>query len=122
LDVSEKMSLGGATAVRAYPEGEAYVDNGYLASLEGRMLLPNWTSLPGRLQVTVFADSATGYSNTPSVSNDRRTLSGGGAGLHWFSDRSFSVRAHYAHTIGAYRITSVPESQHRFWFSAVKYF
>ncbi|HEY8708746.1 MAG TPA: ShlB/FhaC/HecB family hemolysin secretion/activation protein, partial [Burkholderiaceae bacterium] len=30
LDVSEKMELGGMNAVRAYPEGEAYADEGYV--------------------------------------------------------------------------------------------
>jgi hemolysin activation/secretion protein len=39
LDVSEKMALGGMYGVRAYPEGEAYADQGYLLTLEARQLL-----------------------------------------------------------------------------------
>ncbi len=36
LDVSEKMELGGMYGVRAYPEGEAYADQGYVLNLEAR--------------------------------------------------------------------------------------
>lgn len=36
LDSSEKFSLGGASAVRAYPQGEASGDEGWLANLELR--------------------------------------------------------------------------------------
>jgi hemolysin activation/secretion protein len=40
LDSSEKMGLGGAYGVRAYPEGEAYGDQGYIATLEARRQRP----------------------------------------------------------------------------------
>ena len=40
LDVSEKIQLGGANGVRAYPEGEAHGDQGYLMTLELRQTLP----------------------------------------------------------------------------------
>ena len=36
LDSSEKIGLGGVNGVRAYPEGEAYSDQGYVATLELR--------------------------------------------------------------------------------------
>jgi hemolysin activation/secretion protein len=57
LDSSEKMELGGAYGVRAYPEGEAYGDQGYIATLEGRLALSRWTrGLPGQFQLITFVD------------------------------------------------------------------
>ena len=38
LDSSEKMELGGAYGVRAYPEGESYGDQGYIATAEARLM------------------------------------------------------------------------------------
>lgn len=54
LDVSEKMELGGLYGVRAYPEGEAYADEGYLATLEARQLLPISSKLLGQVNVAAF--------------------------------------------------------------------
>lgn len=123
LDVSERLGLGGATSVRAYPEGEGYADKGYIATAEGRIALPKWSSsLPGQFQLTVFADSATGYVKDVGVKKDRRTLSGAGIGVNWFDDRNFSLRTSFAHRMGSARATSAPDSSHRFWFNAVKYF
>ena len=49
LDISEKMSLGGSTGVRAYPSGEANGDQGYVLNLELRQRLPKFSDrLPGR--------------------------------------------------------------------------
>ena len=41
LDIDEKFELGGAYAVRAYPEGEVYADEGLLGTLEGRVGFPS---------------------------------------------------------------------------------
>ncbi|HEX8215149.1 MAG TPA: POTRA domain-containing protein, partial [Allosphingosinicella sp.] len=58
LDSSEQMALGGPYGVRAYPEGESYGDEGYLATAEARLLLPDFTgSLPGRVQLIGFLDT-----------------------------------------------------------------
>ncbi|MBU1266458.1 MAG: ShlB/FhaC/HecB family hemolysin secretion/activation protein, partial [Gammaproteobacteria bacterium] len=43
LDVSEKLALGGMYGVRAYPVGEAYADEGYLATVEARFLLARFS-------------------------------------------------------------------------------
>ncbi len=56
LDTSEKMELGGAYAVRAYPEGEAYGDEGYVATVEARLqLTPN--AARARAQLVGFVDA-----------------------------------------------------------------
>ncbi len=125
LDVSEKMGLGGATAVRAYPEGEAYVDDGVRLRLEARWLVRQLPAyVPGQLQAVGFFDSGTGRPNRDAwdATPNRRTLSAGGIGLNWFGASRFVVRANYAHKIGAAAATSAPDSSGRFWINAVTYF
>jgi len=125
LDVSEKMTLAGASAVRAYPEGEAYVDQGVLVTLEARWQLPNAAQrMPGQTQLIGFLDSGSGRldRNAWSTSSPRRTLSGAGLGVTWSSARSFAMQASYAHTLGGAAATAAPGSDSRFWINAVKYF
>ena len=125
LDVSEKMELGGANGVRAYPEGEAYIDEGYVVNVEARTLLPKpFDLMPGQFQLVGFLDSGTGrLSKTPwSAGDNTRTLTGGGLGLSWFDTNQYSVKAYYAHTIGAAPVTAGPVSDSRVWLSAVKFF
>jgi hemolysin activation/secretion protein len=125
LDVSEKTGLGGVNAVRAYPEGEAYVDQGYVVNVEARLALPKlFVRLPGDWQLVGFVDSGTGRVNKDrwNQADNTRTLSGGGLGVNWFDARSFLVKAYYAHTLGAAKATSAPHQDGRFWLNAVKYF
>jgi len=124
LDVSEKMQLGGANAVRAYPQGEAYGDEGYVLNVEARWLLPTFSeSLPGRVQLIGFIDNGTVSLNTNpwGAGQNSRTLSGGGAGLNW-AGNSFAVKAYYAHKLGDEAATSAPDEEGRFWIQGVKYF
>ncbi|MDB6043307.1 MAG: putative hemolysin activation/secretion protein [Gammaproteobacteria bacterium] len=125
LDVSEKMGLGGAEAVRAYPEGEAYVDEGYVLNLEAHLALPKF-SVPtaGQLQLVGFLDTGTGQTNRNrwDAETNRRTLSGGGVGLNWIAGQRFAAKAYYAHKIGAAVATSAPDKDGRFWLNAATYF
>jgi hemolysin activation/secretion protein len=58
LDTSEKMGLGGVNGVRAYPEGEAYADQGYVLNLEARALLPRFSARqPGQMHLIGFVDT-----------------------------------------------------------------
>lgn len=125
LDASEKMALGGANAVRAYPEGEAYSDQGYVLSLEARALLPRLSERQsGQMQLIGFVDTGTAMANkTPwAAGENRRTLSGAGIGLNWAENNNFMVKAYYAHTLGNAAGTSAPDATGRFWLQAVKYF
>ena len=125
LDVSEKMELGGMNAVRAYPEGEAYADEGYLLTLEGRMLLPNFSDrMPGRVQLVAFVDAGSVRTNKNpwSVGDNRRTLSGAGVGAVWSDPGNFMLRAYYARKLGNEKATSAPDKSGRFWIQGVKYF
>jgi hemolysin activation/secretion protein len=118
LDVSEKMELGGMYAVRAYPEGEAYADQGYVLNLEARMAISN------RVQLIGFVDhgSVTTNKDAWTTGPNRRTLSGAGIGLSWADNNNFVVKAYYAHKLGNEKALSAPDSAGRFWVQAVKYF
>lgn len=83
LDSSEKISLGGAYGVRAYPEGEAQGDQGYVANVELRYALTEIAQLftfvdhgEVRLNKDTWVDgenhrslSATGVGSTLSAGN-----------------------------------------------------
>jgi hemolysin activation/secretion protein len=125
LDASEKMELGGAYAVRAYPEGEAYGDQGYVATVEARLALDQWTRpLPGRFQLIGFVDTGeVDFAHDPwfpGPNHARR--SGYGAGLVWSGPQDLLVRATYARRLGDQVATSGPDSTGRAWFQIVKLF
>ncbi|RYX88597.1 MAG: ShlB/FhaC/HecB family hemolysin secretion/activation protein [Comamonadaceae bacterium] len=125
LDSSEKMELGGAWGVRAYPQGEAFGDEGLLATLEARYLVPGFADrLPGQLQLVGFVDAGTVTVNqSPWFAGDnRRTLSGAGVGLNWSMPANFSIRTSYARRLGSEPAQSAPDRRGRFWVQAVKYF
>ena len=128
LDISEKMGLGGAYAVRAYPVGEAYADEGYILTLEARLRLPKFSDrLPGQFHLIGFVDTGTVTLNqNPWVAGqNRRTLSGAGFGLTWVDYNNFALSAYWAHKLGDAAATSVPasvDSSSRIWLQAVKYF
>jgi len=125
LDSSEKMSLGGAYAVRAYPEGEAYGDEGYVATLEARLVLDQWTpSMPGSLQAIAFVDAGeVNFAHDPwfTGSNHARRL-GAGVGLIWSGPDDLTIRATYATKIDDQEATSAPDEDGRAWFQITKLF
>ncbi|MGZ9115035.1 MAG: ShlB/FhaC/HecB family hemolysin secretion/activation protein [Brevundimonas sp.] len=125
LDSSEKMELGGAYAVRAYPEGEAYGDEGYVATLEARLMLNQWTqTLPGQFQFIAFVDvGEVDFAHDPWFpgSNHARR-SGGGIGINWFGPDDLIIRASYARRFNDQESTSGPDETGRAWFQIVKLF
>lgn len=125
LDSSEKMELGGMYGVRAYPEGEAYADEGYVLNLEARYLLPRFpTRLPGQMHLIGFVDtgSVTTHKHPWAAGPNSRSLSGAGVGLSWAEANNFSVKAYYAVKLGNEAATSAPDKSGRFWIQLVKYF
>jgi hemolysin activation/secretion protein len=125
LDISEKMELGGAYAVRAYPEGEAYADQGYVLNLEARMQLPKFSEhMAGQMQLIGFVDTGTVTldKNSWAPGSNTRTLSGAGIGLTWEAANNFEVKAYWAHKLGDAVATSAPDSESRFWIQGVKFF
>ena len=91
LDASEKLSLGGARAVRAYPSGELLVDEGAIGTVEWR-----W-SYNAEFTPFVFYDAARGkIVRDPSpfdTSANRHSLRGFGIGLSWSRPGDFSISA-----------------------------
>jgi len=125
LDVSEKIELGGMYAVRAYPEGEAYADQGFVATLEARLLLPKFNErLPGQMHLIGFVDvgSVTINKDPWTAEANHRTLSGAGVGFNWMEYNNFSVKAYYAFKLSNEEATSAPDKSGRFWIQLVKYF
>lgn len=125
LDYSEKMELGGASGVRAYPEGEAFADEGYVLSLEARRQLPRISgNQPGDLQLIGFVDTGSAILNKdPWVAEqNRRRLSGAGIGLDWSKNDDFVVKTYFAWKVGDAAATSAPDKNGLFWLQGVKYF
>jgi hemolysin activation/secretion protein len=125
LDISEKMELGGAYAVRAYAEGEIYADDGYVATIEARLWLPPLPApVPGRLQLIGFIDTAQASTNHSPwfPGSNRESVSGGGVGLNWTAPTNFVVRATYAHTLGDAEGVPGPISSSRVWVQLAKLF
>lgn len=124
LDITEKMELGGAYGVRAYPEGEGYGDEGYIATAEARVLLPPLTGLPGRLQLAGFYDYGRVWLNhhpwTAGVNSLMR--SGAGASLTWSQNGNFLARASYAFQLGPRATSYNPGSTGQFRFEFIKFF
>ena len=124
LDSSEKMSLGGIDGVRAYPQGEGFGDQGYLANLEARFLLPKAEALPGNVQLIGFVDGGgITINKNPWVAGPNSiNLSAYGLGATWSEPGNFMVRTYYARKLGNVAATSAPDRSGRFWIQAVKYF
>lgn len=116
LDSSEKFSLGGAYGVRAYPQGEAAGDRGWLANLDlNYALAPAW-------QAGLFADYGRVSLNAQPWTTDtnHRELSGAGVSTRW-TRGAWRVDAS-----AAWRLDSAPQSERdrkpRIWAQAVRYF
>ena len=111
--------------VRAYPEGEAYGDQGYVLNMEVRVLLPKFSEqMLGQLQLIAFVDtgSVTVNKNPWTTEPNRRSLSGAGVGINWSAYNNFIVKAYYARKLGSEVATSAPDASGRFWIQVVKYF
>lgn len=90
LDASERLSLGGARSVRAYASGEALVDEGQIGTAEWR-----W-SYNAEITPFVFYDAATGRlvrAPSPFDGPNGVSLRGGGIGMDWSRQGSFSLNA-----------------------------
>ena len=125
LDPSEKMVLGGMDGVRGYPQGEGFGDQGYLASLEGSLLLAGLSAhVPGQVHLLAFVDTGhiTINKNPWSVGDNSRSLSSAGVGMTWDAPGNFAVRTYYARKLGSEDAISAPDKSGRFWIQGVKYF
>ena len=111
--------------MRAYPEGEIYGDDGYVATLEARLLLPPVPApIPGRLQLIGFVDTGSAATNhNPWFPGpNRESVSGAGVGANWVAPGDFMVKVTYAHTLGDPVGVPGAVSGGRVWVQLVKFF
>lgn len=109
LDSSEQMYLGGANAVRAYPQGAGTGDSGILGTVELRY----YTDVPGLVASTYFDAGRSSFGGV------KTTLKGWGLGLSYNAPDWFA-RIDYARRIGLGASESPKLDRGRFWFLAGK--
>jgi hemolysin activation/secretion protein len=129
LDPSEKFSLGGPNAVRAYPQGEGAGDEGFVGTYEFRYRVPVEEDLPGSMVVTGFYDFGRSILIKQPTAADKaantavmRRIGGLGVGLNWEVPNNWYLRA----TLG-FRDTSKATADHllrfpRFYMQFSKFF
>ncbi len=123
LDSAEQFSLGGPTAVRAFPVSEASGDLGFVYTAELRYLIDKLGPLPGTLQLAAFFDH--GYSVThykPVAADNTRTLAGAGFGVSWFDEEGFNIRSSVAWRTAGDATGKSEITQPTVYFQAVKRF
>lgn len=90
LDASQKLSLGGPQAVRAYPSGELLVDEGVIGTVEWR-----W-SFNEEITPFLLYDAARGRvlrDPIAGVVDNTQSLRGVGFGVSWARPNNFSLNA-----------------------------
>lgn len=120
LSSSDKMSLGGAQGVRAYPSGEAAGDDALLGSAE-----VHYAGL-GDLGLRLFGfyDAGRSWASHRPLATDlnvMRTLRGGGVGAHWFPSPGLRLSAVVAWR-GDGASKSEPDRPMRAWFEVSQAF
>lgn len=123
LDSSEKMILGGPSGVRAYPQGEAPADSGYVLTAELRYAF-GISALPGSWLASVFVDTGQAKLNEMPFTSEpnQRRLSGGGVGVTWARADDFVLKLSLAHRIGSAHAVAGTDASTRGWLQAIKYF
>jgi len=104
LDSSEKLSLGGATGVRAYPSGEASGDEGQKISIDAKYNLKSGTKF-GDIIASVFYDygKIRQYKDTLDINMttpNEYSLEGWGVALDLISADKYNVKVGWADAIG----------------------
>ena len=115
LDSSEEIYLGGASGVRAYPQGEVSGDSGYLASAE----LVYRTGIP-HLDLSTYYDSGhVVYAHDGA--DGGATLRGWGIGVSYSRPGDYFLRLDWARRIGLARNASdEAQAKNRLWFMVGK--
>ncbi|MGB1237805.1 MAG: ShlB/FhaC/HecB family hemolysin secretion/activation protein [Pseudomonadales bacterium] len=119
LDSSQKMQLGGSGAVRAYPSGEALVDNGVLVRVE---LDYQWRD---NLSVGAFVDAAAGREHKFPLATDtsnHKRLSGVGLKADWQLGKQWVLKSSIAWRTERAPTSDSRDLEPRFWLQLVKHF
>lgn len=123
LDSSEKLFLGGADGVRAYPQGDASGDQGYKVTGELRWQLPHLSTAKNSVFLNGFYDygNVMVNKNPYSSSDNRQSLMGAGLGLLWTRGSEYTIRIDYAWKLGNDQASDTDKNG-RLWLQGVKYF
>jgi len=116
LDSSERMTLGGAWGVRAYPQGEAAGDDGALGSVEWRFAAaPRW-------QLAGFVDAGLVHMNHRPWDGaaQRRRLAGAGLGVNGQPMDDLALRASVAWKVHGQPATAGRDHNPQLWLQLVK--
>ncbi|HIJ97413.1 MAG TPA: ShlB/FhaC/HecB family hemolysin secretion/activation protein [Desulfuromonadales bacterium] len=123
LDSAEQFSLGGPSAVRAFPTSEASCDMGFIYTAEMRYLVDSLGKIPVSLQLSAFVDH--GYAvlhDDPIAPDNTSNLTGAGFGLSWFDAESFIIRSSIAWRTTGTATGKSEMTQPTVYFQAVKKF
>lgn len=109
LDPSEQLTLGGASGVRAYPQGESSGDEGYIATAELRYTVPLRP-----VQLAAFVDYGGIRFNHKAYSADRnnRYLQGAGVSATWAPRPDVGLKLMVATRLGDDEVQSEPFDSH----------
>lgn len=119
LDSSERMYLGGANGVRAYPQGEGSGDEGIMATIEPRF----YTKIPGLVFSTYFDIGHVKYNHDGSsvpgnkTTDTGMTLKGYGIAVSYTKPNDWFARLDYARRIGGDpNLSEKAKANGRVWF------
>ena len=128
LSSSEKFSLGGPNAVRAYPVGEGAGDEGFLGVAELRYSASNLKIGNGAIGLSAFYDF--GHIRTlknPAIggalNNNSRSIGGAGFGASLGSEGNYLIRTSIAWpTTGGTPRSDRADRMPRIWLQAIQWF
>lgn len=118
LDSSERVYLGGANGVRAYPQGEGSGDEGIMGTIEPRF----YTRVPGLVFSTYFDIGRVLYNNDGQADGRVQpkrgvTLKGYGVALSYTKPNDWFARLDYARRIGSDpNLSERAKAKGRVWF------
>jgi hemolysin activation/secretion protein len=133
LDSAEKFSLGGPYGVRGYPTGEAVGDEGQLLNAELRWeFMPRW-QLAGIIdhgRIRLHRNEWANWQGGNTILRNQYSLSSAGLTLSYTRPGDFTVRAIWAHKLGANagrnpasgNDADSRDQRNRLWLQAVKQF
>ena len=110
LDGSEDLSIGGSQGVKVYPTSEASAENGYVATIEVKYILPTVADKPGYThKVGIFYDRARAYAaNNTNVIGDDISLQDMGL-AYYASYKDFFLNSFVAWRLNSDVVTSEPD-------------
>ncbi|XPV68585.1 MAG: ShlB/FhaC/HecB family hemolysin secretion/activation protein [Halarcobacter sp.] len=106
LDGSEDLSIGGSQGVKVYPTSEVSAENGYIATVEAKYLIPTFNNYSH--SVGIFYDRARAYmANNTNVDLEDRNLQDVGVS-YYASYKEFFLNSYMAWKVNSKDITSEP--------------